>query len=104
MTEPLSLTATFEVFTNTLEFVWGVIASPKEVGVGFPVTITVKDGSGADKDANFLNFRDGQAGYMYVRSAPGKWASARQVYSQLSRDASTGRFEIRDPDGAVRTF
>lgn len=64
----------------------------------------VKDGSGADNDANYINFRDGQTGYAFVRIAPGVWAPALQEFVQLSINDNTGDFEIRDQSGMIRVY
>ncbi|MCI0540967.1 MAG: hypothetical protein L0Z50_37680 [Verrucomicrobiales bacterium] len=64
----------------------------------------VKDGSGADADANYVLFRDGQAGYMFVRIAPGVWAPEIQQFTQLRINPSTGDFEVRDQSGMIEVF
>jgi RHS repeat-associated protein len=64
----------------------------------------VKDGTGSDEDANYLNFRDGNSGTVFVNIGTGSWAAPVQNFVQLRKNPFTSNFEIRDQSGMVRVY
>src|SRR5207245_1208009 len=63
-----------------------------------------KDSAGPEATATYIEFNPGQAEYTFVNTGPGTWAAANHDFVQLSINPNTGDFEIRNPDGMIRTY
>jgi hypothetical protein len=64
----------------------------------------LKDGSGADLEANYFNLRDGFSGGAYVNLGSGVWGPPLGQFTQLRNNPHTGEFEIREDSGALRVY
>lgn len=79
----------------------------KHFGVGWRYSYAddylLKDGEGPDETANFINYRLGP-GYVFVNTGPGVWVPGVEHFVQLRKNPNTGDFEVREPDGMLRTY
>jgi RHS repeat-associated protein len=63
----------------------------------------LKDGTGADNVANYIQYRDGGYGGMFINQAAGQWESPLQQFVQL-RINSSGDLEMREESGLTKTY